>query len=99
MKEKINNLDISSILFLQLFSCSLGIAPYITIKITGIDAYISIIIGTIIGIIPILILIYIFNYEIDKPIHIKTKIIYGKTLGTIINIILTIIYIILTLGP
>ena len=28
MKEKINNLDISSILFLQLFSCSLGIAPY-----------------------------------------------------------------------
>ena len=97
MKEKINNLDISSILFLQLFSCSLGIAPYITIKITGIDAYISIIIGTIIGIIPILILIYIFNYEIDKPIHIKTKIIYGKTLGTIINIILTIIYIILTL--
>ena len=96
MKEKINNLDISSILFLQLFSCSLGIAPYITIKITGIDAYISIIIGTIIGIIPILILIYIFNYEIDKPIHIKTKIIYGKTLGTIINIILTIIYIILT---
>ena len=29
MKEKINNLDISSILFLQLFSCSLGIAPYI----------------------------------------------------------------------
>ena len=84
MKEKINNLDISSILFLQLFSCSLGIAPYITIKITGIDAYISIIIGT-------------FNYEIDKPIHIKTKIIYGKTLGTIINIILTIIYIILTL--
>ena len=97
MKEKINNLDISSILFLQLFSCSLGIAPYITIKITGIDAYISIIIGTIIGIIPILILIYIFNYEIDKPIHVKTKIIYGKTLGTIINIILTIIYIILTL--
>lgn len=97
MKEKINNLDISSILFLQLFSCSLGIAPYITIKITGIDAYISIIIGTIIGIIPILILIYIFNYEIDKPIHIKTKIIYGKALGTIINIILTIIYIILTL--
>ena len=81
MKEKINNLDISSILFLQLFSCSLGIAPYITIKITGIDAYISIIIGTIIGIIPILILIYIFNYEIDKPIHIKTKIIltFGKT--------------------
>ena len=61
MKEKINNLDISSILFLQLFSCSLGIAPYITIKITGIDAYISIIIGTIIGIIPILMKLLVWN--------------------------------------
>lgn len=97
MKEKINNLDLSSILFLQLFSCCLGIAPYVTVKMTGIDSYISVLIGIILGLIPILILLYIFNYEIDKPIHIKTKIIYGKPLGTIINIFLTTIYIILAL--
>ena len=97
MKEKINNLDLSSILFLQLFSCCLGIAPYVTVKMTGIDSYISVLIGIVLGLFPILILIYIFNYEIDKPIHIKTKIIYGKVLGTIINIFLITIYIILAL--
>ena len=43
MKEKINNIEFSSTLFLILFSCTLGIAPYITIKITGIDSYIGVI--------------------------------------------------------
>ena len=37
MKEKINNIEFSSTLFLILFSCTLCIAPYITIKIAGID--------------------------------------------------------------
>ena len=91
MKEKINNIEFSSTLFLILFSCTLGIAPYITIKIAGIDSYIGSIIGSIIGLIPLFIFIYIFNYEIDKPIYQKTKIIFGNTLGTIINIFLTIL--------
>ena len=42
MKEKINNIEFSSTLFLILFSCTLGIAPYITIKIAGIDSYIGV---------------------------------------------------------
>ena len=46
MKEKINNIEFSSTLFLILFSCTLGIAPYITIKIAGIDSYIGPIIGS-----------------------------------------------------
>lgn len=78
-----------------MFSSTLGIAPYITIKLSGIDSYISTILGAIIGLIPVLIFIYIFNYQIDKPIYQKTKIIFGKTIGTIINIILLIIYFIL----
>ena len=97
MKEKINNIEFSSTLFLILFSCTLGIAPYITIKIAGIDSYIGPIIGSIIGLIPLFIFIYIFNYEIDKPIYQKTKIIFGNTLGTIINIFLTILYFILAI--
>ena len=92
MKEKINNIEFSSTLFLILFSCTLGIAPYITIKIAGIDSYIGSIIGSIIGLIPLFIFIYIFNYEIDKPIYQKTKIIFGNTLGTIINIFNYIIF-------
>lgn len=95
MKEKINNLELSSTIFLILFSCTIGIAPYTTIKIAGINSYIGILIGTIIGLIPLLMFIYISNYEIDKPLCIKTKIIFGKVLGTIINIILIILYLIL----
>lgn len=95
MKEKINNLELSSTIFLILFSCTIGIAPYITIEIAGINSYIGILIGTIIGLIPLLMFIYISNYEIDKPLYIKTKIIFGKVLGTIINIILIILYLIL----
>ena len=95
MKEKINNLELSSTIFLILFSCTIGIAPYTTIKIAGINAYIGVIIGTIIGLVPLLMFIYISNYEIDKPLYIKTKIIFGKVLGTIINIILIILYLIL----
>lgn len=97
MKEKINNIEFSSTIFLILFSCTLGIAPYITIKIAGIDSYIGVIIGSIIGLIPLFIFIYIFNYEIDKPIYQKTKIIFANTLGTIINIFLTILYFILAI--
>ena len=62
MKEKINNIELSSSLFLILFSCTLGIAPYITIKSSGIDSYIGVIIGSIIGLIPIFLFCYIFNY-------------------------------------
>ena len=85
MKTKINNLELSSTLFLLIFSCTLGIAPLISIRICGINSYISVLIGALIGIIPLCIFLYIFNYELDKPINEKTKIIFGKVLGTIIN--------------
>lgn len=97
MKEKINNLELSSTLFLLMFSCTLGIAPYITINLASIDAYFGVIFGFFIGLIPLFIFIYIFNYEIDKPLHIKTKIIFGNLLGTIINIIIILIYFILAI--
>lgn len=85
MKTKINNIEISSILFLLIFSCTLGLAPFISIRLSGIDSYISVLIGSLLGIIPLCIILYLFNYQIDKPINEKTKIIFGKVLGTIIN--------------
>lgn len=85
MKVKINNLEISSTIFLLIFSCTLGIAPFISLRICSIDSYISAVIGAIVGIIPLFIYLYIFNYEIDKPLNEKTKIIFGKVFGTIIN--------------
>lgn len=87
MKAKITNIEISSTLFLLLFSCTLGIAPFISIRLAGIDTYISAIIGAFLGIIPLGMVLYIFNYQIDKPINEKTKIIFGNVIGTIINIL------------
>ncbi len=97
MRVKINNINISCLFFLSLFSCALGIAPYVIIKFNNINAYISILLGIILGTIPFFILLYLFNYEIDKPIYEKTKLIFGKILGSIINIFLLISYLIIAI--
>lgn len=95
MKIKINNLSIASLLFLTLFYSIVGISSYIDISIAGIDTYIGIAIGIIIGFIPLAIFLYLFNFEDSSPIYIKTKIIFGKILGTIINYLIIIVYLII----
>lgn len=95
MKERINNLQLSSILFLLLFSGCIGIIPYVIIQRVNIDSFISGIIGSFIGFIPLFILIYIFNYDIDNPIYIKTKVLFGNFIGSIINYLLIFCYLII----
>lgn len=95
MKEEINNLQLSSILFLLLFSGCFGILPYVVIQRVGTDGFISSIIGSLIGLIPLFILLYIFNYDIDNPIYVKTKIIFGKVMGSIINYLLVLTYLVI----
>ncbi len=95
MKERINNLQLSSILFLLLYSGCIGIIPYIIIQRVNIDSFISGIIGSLFGFISILILIYIFNYDIDNPIYIKTKVLFGKVVGNIINYLLVFCYLVI----
>ncbi len=95
MKEEINNLQLSSILFLLLFSGCFGILPYVVIQRVGTDGFISSIIGSLIGLIPLFILLYIFNYDIDNPIYVKTKIIFGKVIGSIINYLLVLTYLVI----
>lgn len=97
MKEKINSLQLSSIFALLIFSSSIGISLYTTIKIAGIDSYISVFIGGILGIIPLLLVLYIFSYDIDKPIYEKNKIIFGNFLGNIINFIISILYLVVAI--
>lgn len=92
MKERINNLQLSSILFLLLFSGCLGILPYVVIQSVGTDGFISGILGSLIGLIPLFILLYIFNYDIDSPIYVKTKVIFGNVIGSIINYLLVLSY-------
>ena len=94
MKEKINSIQLASIFTLLIFSSSIGISLYTTIKIASIDSYISVFLGGLLGIIPLLLVLYIFNYDIDKPIYKKNKTIFGHFLGNIINIIILLLYLI-----
>ena len=44
------------------------------------------------GIIPLFLFLYIFNYEKDLPLYEKTIYIFGRILGNIINVFITILY-------
>lgn len=92
MKEKISSIQIFSIFILSFVSSSIGLSLYMTIKIASIDSYIGVLIGSIIGIIPFLIFLYIFNYKKDKTIFEKNIFLFGKILGNIINYLLSILF-------
>lgn len=95
MKEKINSIQFTSTFILCIISSSIGLSLYTTIKIASIDSYISVVIGSILGLIPLILFLYIFNYQIDAPIYKKNTLIFGKIFGNIINIIITILYLII----
>ena len=95
MKEKINSIQFTSTFILCIISSSIGLSLYTTIKIASIDSYISVVIGSILGLIPLILFLYIFNYQIDVPIYKKNTLIFGKIFGNIINIIITILYLII----
>lgn len=96
MLKKINSLEYQSILVLCLLSSSIGISLYTTIKYSSIDSYISILIGNIIGLIPLFIFIYILNYEEDKSLYEKNINLFGKVFGKVINYLLSILFFILS---
>jgi spore germination protein KB len=54
------------------------------------DTWLVPLIGTVIGMIPILILVYVMNYQPDKNILDKNKLLFGKILGNIINLIISV---------
>jgi len=89
MKNKISNLEFSIFTFFIMRSCLLGITSHSMLSIANQDAWISMIIGTIVGFIPILLIIYIMNYKPDLNILEKNKVLFGNLFGTIINTILT----------
>jgi len=92
MKEKLNSLQFASTYILCLVSSSIGLSLYTTIKIAGHDSYIGTLMGIFMGIIPLFLFLYIFNYEKDLPLYEKTIYIFGKVIGNIINIVITLLY-------
>lgn len=87
MKNQINYLQLCSLLLMIIVTSFLGVGFIGLIKVAQIDAWLSIIIGGIIGIILICAFIYIFNYEPDLSINQKITKLFGKKLGFIINTI------------
>ena len=89
--KKISYIELSSILLTIIITFNSGITINILKNSSGINSWISIILSYIIGIIPILLTIYISNYQDKLNIFEKNKSLFGILLGNIINLLLIII--------
>lgn len=90
-KEKINNISFSALIMFPILALFSGIGTHNTIKIARIDSYISVLLAYIIGIIPLLLFILIFNYKKELNIVDKIKYLFGDKLGIIINYVINIL--------
>lgn len=81
-----------SSIFLISLSCILGILVTGLVNISGVDSWISIIIGVLIGFIILLLYLYIYNFKSDLPFEQKIKLIFGKksTIILVLFILFTI---------
>lgn len=85
---KINSLQFGTLVSFTILSTLIGIGFNNVVNIAKVDSYISIILAYIIGFIPILLFIYLFNQEKTlNELIIET---FGKIPGTIINYLLLI---------
>lgn len=91
MNNKFKNIELWSMINLLLISSFIGIGIYSIIKASEQDAYISVLLGGIIGIVTILIFIIIFNYEKDLPLNQKMTKLLGNFWGNIANSIFIVI--------
>jgi spore germination protein KB len=87
--NKITCFEYGILIYFLIRSMSLGISMNSYIHIGGVDGYLSPIIGTIIGFIPLFIFIKILNYKPELNIFEKIDFLFNKKIGLIINIIIT----------
>lgn len=88
VNKKINSLQFGIIIFFFIFASQIGIGINFITYQTGKDAVISVILSYIIGFIPLIIFIYLFNHK--KNIIELINNVFGKFFGRIINYILLI---------
>lgn len=86
MKNKINCLQYSTMLILIVVSSFMGIGIYSLVRAAGIDAYITILLGIIIGLPVLLLFLYIANYEPDLAFPKKMEKLYGIKFGKVVTI-------------
>lgn len=90
MKNKINCLQYSTMLILIMVSSFMGIGVYSLVRSAGIDAYITILLGIIVGIPMLLLFLYIANYEPDLAFPKKLEKLYGVKFGKVVTIVCAI---------
>lgn len=95
--KKINTLELASIIIIQTVTPFFGICFSVLKENTGTNLWLSAIISYILGFIPILLILFISNYEPNLTLKEKITKLYGKHIGSIINIFLSIILVVLSI--
>lgn len=90
MKHKINCLQYGTMMILIVVSSFMGIGIYSLVRAAGVDAYLTIILGVLVGIPNLLLFLYISSYEPDLSLPLKLEQLYGKKLGKIISYVCAI---------
>ena len=93
MKNKISTLQIFSLLWQIMTAANIGIITYITIFNVKQDGWISIIISSILGLIPLCLYLYLMKYNPNMNFIELNEDLFGKSLGKIINTILALLII------
>lgn len=94
--KKTSYLELASLVIIQTVTTFFGISVSILKEGAGVNAWLSALISYVIGIIPLLMIIYISNYKQDKKINEKINSLFGNKIGLIINIIFSLL--LLSLG-
>lgn len=93
--KKISYLELASLVIIQTVTTFFGISVSILKEGTGVNSWLSALISYIIGFIPLLIIIYISNYQPDLKLNEKINNLYGKIIGFCINLIFSLLLILL----
>lgn len=93
MNNKVSNIQIGMLSILMICSMYLGISDIILLRKSMNEVLISMLLGTIIGLIPVFMYLKINNYMPKLNIFEKNNKLFGKIFGNIINIFFIIMYI------
>lgn len=90
-KEKLTSLQFACLVCFPMLALFSGIGTHNIIKIAEVDSYLSILISYLLGIIPLLLFLVIFQYKKDLNIKEKIDYLFGKYFGTVINYLINIL--------
>lgn len=92
-ENKLTSIQFSCLIFFPIFAFFSGIGTHNLINIAKVDAYISVLLSYIMGLLPLGLFLLIFNYKKDLDIKDKIKYLFGKPLGIFINYLIIVLLI------